>query len=625
MAYTIVEEKIENIGKETVKNLSGNKELEEAVKHEIRLIINEEKVKTNNEEVNDLAKIISEKLGIENNSEIKIEAKKIRIEVEKWCENNIKQVDDFKKEEFKNKFVEETKKLNPDLKEKQLESVKKYAEEISEIYVEKNEIDLCKNEILEANNQFSPGQLENGFTDLKGVVNFLKKSPEQIKGIKEKYNSIKNGLNDVKLPNLKETRSFENVMANLNGSSGNNLFSKTQKYLGWADKVDKLTGGWLNKTVTDAGMKMMNKIGSQAVQEFASNSLGVLAKEGFQKGFQTVLKGIMSGGVKAGATAAGGAAAGATAAGAAAVSATGVGAIAVAALAVLKFVKDKVGKIAEKLGISSKKFLEENFGKVGGKIIGGIASVVALPALLIGAMSAAIIGPILIAVFGGLFVYQMFQGSLVSSLVPPKGGEEENGIVAPFNGTYISSSGDISLPQITAGQTVSGEQVVQMASSLVNKVCYYYGGGHNHFWPPETEKGIGTNWGKKTYLDSSGTSKTFPNNTVFGSDNNRYIYGLDCSGFVTWVYHQFGIDREWWDSTSQYTNNKKISANELQLGDLGFVEDLGHVGIFSGRDSDGNAIWIHAGSGGYLDKCEGAPGFVKVGSYSGFTKYARVL
>ena len=113
----------------------------------------------------------------------------------------------------------------------------------------------------------------------------------------------------------------------------------------------------------------------------------------------------------------------ATAAGAAAVSATGIGAIVVAALAVLKVVKNAVSKIAEKLGIGIKKGLEENFGKVGGAIISGGMFVVGLPFLLIGAISAAVVTPILLLVFGGLFGYQMLLGNSISSLVPPEEAE----------------------------------------------------------------------------------------------------------------------------------------------------------------------------------------------------------
>lgn len=435
MANKIVEEKIQNIGVETAKFFSGNKVLEEAVKAEVRSIINEDQIKTSREEIDDLAKIISEKLGIENNSEVKIEAKKIRIEVKKWTEKNKGEVFNYKKEEFNKKLEEETKKLNPDIKPEELAKVKELGNLVAENQIEKSVIDNQKDAALEFNKPlFSPGKLENAWTDLKGTVNFLQKTPEQISEIKNKYSSIKDQLKNVQIPtNLKEIRSFDGIVANLGNNKGNDLFSKTQKYLGWADRVDKLTGGWLNRTVSEAGLKIAGKIGNQAIQEFATNALGTMAKEGFQAGFKSVLNGVLSGGVKAAATtAAGGAATGAAAAGGAAAtgatvaagaaaSATGVGAIVVAALAVLKKVKDIGNKIAEKLGISIKGFLEEKFGKVGGKVVSGLVSLVALPTLLLGSISMAFLGPALLIGGGGFFGYQMMQQNLVSSLNPPKG------------------------------------------------------------------------------------------------------------------------------------------------------------------------------------------------------------
>ncbi|MFA6359000.1 MAG: NlpC/P60 family protein, partial [Candidatus Omnitrophota bacterium] len=437
--------------------------------------------------------------------------------------------------------------------------------------------------------------------------------------------SIKGGLKNVNLPgNIKETRSFENVISGFNDQGVSNLFSKTQGYLGWYRRVDKLTGGWLNKTISGTGQKLVSKIGNQAVGEFAKNSLGVVAEQGFQKGISTVLSGILSSGVKAVATTGTTAAAGvATAAGAVAVSATGIGAIVVAVVAAAKVLKNAVSKIAEKLGIGIKKGLEENFGKIGGAIIGGGMFVLGLPFLLIGAISAAVVGPILLLVLGGLFGYQMLLGNSVSSLVPPQG-ETESSVIQPFNGIYISSTGNIVIPTYPAGQQVTGQMVVDMASSLVNKVCYYYGGGHGGFYS-EPIKGIDINWGQKTYTTDSGTY-TFGNDTKFGTEVSRYIYGLDCSGFVGWVYSQFGINITSGADSEYYSAKMRFSdPNQLQLGDLGLVDNLDHIGIFVGRDSSGNTLWIHSGSGGYLDICGGQPGFVKITTYSDFVKYARIL
>jgi hypothetical protein len=395
------------------------------VQRKIKSIITEDEIKTKNDEVDALSETIARELGAEDTIEIKLESKKIRLEIERLEEENPKEFVNFKKEEFKKKLIDEIKKLNPEIKQEELVNAKEYGEMVAETYFGENIIDGQKDDALNANSHYSPGKLENAWTDLKGTTKFLAKKPKEIKAIQQKYKTVKDGLKNVKLPdNLRESRSFENVISSFSNPSANNLFLKTQKYLGWADRVDKLTGGWLTKTT--------GKVGGQVTSEFAKNSLGVMADQGFKQGFSSVLKGVVGGGVRAAGTAttAGTAAAGtaagaagtaATAAGATAVSATGVGAIVVAAAAIVKVVKGAADKIAEKLGISAKKFLEENFGKAGGAVISGAGFLVGLPVLLIGAISATVMTPIILVVLISLFGYQIFMGDAVASLVPPKG------------------------------------------------------------------------------------------------------------------------------------------------------------------------------------------------------------
>lgn len=459
MANKIVEEKIENIGQEATKNLNGDKILENELKFEIRSIINEDKIKTTNEEVDDLARIISKNLRLENSSEVKIAAKKIRIEVKNWCEKNVEQVTNFKKEEFKEKLVDETKKINPEIKPEELDKIKELGDLVAKTHVEESVIDGQKNDALEANKDlFSPGKLENSWTDLKGMVNFLQKSPEEVKDIKEKYDSLKQDLKNVKIPaNLKEIRSFENIASSLKNVNTDQLFSKTKSYLGWADKVDKLTGGWLNKTVTNAGQKLAGKIGNQAVSEFAKNSLNVIAKQGFQEGFSTVLRGVFSGGVQASAatgTVAGGAAmvggevaaggatlasgvaaaggelaaatAGGVATGGAAVAGTGVATGTAASGAAIGGLG--VGGAAAGGAAAGGAAAAVGGAATGGAAVaGGAGAVVAAPVVII-------IVVVLLIIF--LFVYVLMQGSLTSSLRPPKGAREvATGSGTVWNGT----------------------------------------------------------------------------------------------------------------------------------------------------------------------------------------------
>lgn len=97
----------------------------------------------------------------------------------------------------------------------------------------------------------------------------------------------------------------------------------------------------------------------------------------------------------------------------------------------------------------------------------------------------------------------------------------------------------------------------------------------------------------------------------------QYVYGatgpnaFDCSGFTSYVYrHAAGIEitRTTW---SQYGQGVPVSYSDLQLGDLVFTYDLGHVGIYVGGGQ-----YIHAPQPG-----EG----VKVSPIQGFYGARRIL
>lgn len=75
-------------------------------------------------------------------------------------------------------------------------------------------------------------------------------------------------------------------------------------------------------------------------------------------------------------------------------------------------------------------------------------------------------------------------------------------------------------------------------------------------------------------------------------------FGLDCSGFVTWTFVNATGDTSYANvighgARNQYTKCQNISWDEAQLGDLVFYPDLGHVGIVSGKDENGNLLIIH--------------------------------
>lgn len=137
---------------------------------------------------------------------------------------------------------------------------------------------------------------------------------------------------------------------------------------------------------------------------------------------------------------------------------------------------------------------------------------------------------------------------------------------------------------------------VKTAFSLVGKVSYFWGGKSSAI-------GWDSRWGtprKVTAAGSNTTGMTIP-------------YGLDCSGFVDWVFdNTFGVVvGHGGGARSQYSYCRKISWAEAQPGDLVFYPDLGHVGIVAGYDGEGNVLIVHCSLNGVV--VTGRVGFTLVG------------
>lgn len=89
----------------------------------------------------------------------------------------------------------------------------------------------------------------------------------------------------------------------------------------------------------------------------------------------------------------------------------------------------------------------------------------------------------------------------------------------------------------------------------------------------------------------------------------RYILGamgpsaFDCSGFVGYVYRNFGITLNR-TSRQQYLQGEKVSLGNLRPGDLLFFSsrssgrgNVGHVAMVTEVNPDGSCKFIHASSG----------------------------
>ena len=145
--------------------------------------------------------------------------------------------------------------------------------------------------------------------------------------------------------------------------------------------------------------------------------------------------------------------------------------------------------------------------------------------------------------------------------------------------------------------------VVETACSLVGKVNYFWGG-------KSLVLGWDDRWGslRKVTAEDSPTSGTYR------------PYGLDCSGFVDWVFYNATggeyVIGHGGGAHMQHTYCTPISWNEAQPGDLVFYPGDEHVGIVGGRDESGNLLIIH---------CAFSQNNVVITGLEGFTSIGRPL
>ena len=106
-----------------------------------------------------------------------------------------------------------------------------------------------------------------------------------------------------------------------------------------------------------------------------------------------------------------------------------------------------------------------------------------------------------------------------------------------------------------------------------------------------------TEWGSLKTVTSPGSTTT----------GTQIPYGLDCSGYVAWVFINSGISK---DIVSTYLGsgtNKQweysipVSLYSIKIGDLVFKSvpgtGINHVGVVVGFDSEGKPLVAHCSSG----------------------------
>ena len=155
------------------------------------------------------------------------------------------------------------------------------------------------------------------------------------------------------------------------------------------------------------------------------------------------------------------------------------------------------------------------------------------------------------------------------------------------------------LRDLPEGLSPEREAVVRTACSLVGKVNYFWGG-------KSLVIGWDARWGELRQVTAAGSSTT----------GTYRPYGLDCSGFVDWVfYNQSGgsyVIGHGGGATMQHSHCTDISWADAQPGDLVFYPDNSHVGIVGGRDANGELLIIHCASGYNNVVVTGLEGFTSI-------------
>lgn len=158
----------------------------------------------------------------------------------------------------------------------------------------------------------------------------------------------------------------------------------------------------------------------------------------------------------------------------------------------------------------------------------------------------------------------------------------------PSNSKMYLSIEEISEIQskLPANIEIQRDVLVTKALSLVDGVNYFWGGKSYGI-------GVDNRWGKDIEVTSSGSSST----------GTIKPYGLDCSGFISWVFINAGAPLEVIGdgTTNQWNTSTLIPKSEAKEGDLVFFAvpntvKTNHIGIIVGKDKDGNLLVAHSSS-----------------------------
>ncbi len=154
--------------------------------------------------------------------------------------------------------------------------------------------------------------------------------------------------------------------------------------------------------------------------------------------------------------------------------------------------------------------------------------------------------------------------------------------------------------KLPEGLSEERRQVVLTAYRLLGRVNYFWGG-------KSLCLGWDTRWGAPYTVTAEGDS----------TSGTIRPYGLDCSGFVDWVFYNASdgayVIGHGGGASAQHSYCTAISWAEARPGDLAFYPGDSHVGIIYGFDESGEVRIIHCAKSADNVVVTGKSGFATVG------------
>ncbi len=161
------------------------------------------------------------------------------------------------------------------------------------------------------------------------------------------------------------------------------------------------------------------------------------------------------------------------------------------------------------------------------------------------------------------------------------------------------------LSSIPSDTYMRASNIPNVAQTLIGKVTYFWGGKYNNI-------GICPEWETMKEVTSPGSTTT----------GTLRPYGLDCSGYVAWVFINSGISKDivhdYLGSSTYKQWEYSMPVFKTQIGDLAFKAvpgtGINHVGVIVGFDNDGKPLVAH---------CSSSMNGVAVTSFSPTFRYIR--